>query len=77
MSIPFEIPDELLDALAERVAEHLRPRLLSKPALAAYLGVEPRTIKTFREKGMPGHRVGKVVLYDVRECERWVERNAA
>jgi len=75
MSIPFEIPDELLDVLAERVAEHLRPRLLSKPALAAYLGVEPRTIKTFREKGMPGHRVGREVMYDVEEVSRWIHRH--
>ena len=77
MSFPLEITDELLDALAERVAAHLRPRLLSKPALAALLGVELRTIKTWREKGLPGHKVGREVMYDVREVEKWVERHAA
>lgn len=75
--IPFEIPDELLDVLAEKVAEHLRPRLVSKPMLASMLGVEERTIKTWRSKGLPGHRVGKEVMYDVRDVERWIERNAA
>jgi phage terminase Nu1 subunit (DNA packaging protein) len=77
VSFPLDITDELLDALAEKVARHLRPRLLSKPALASLLGVEERTIKTWRSKGLPGHRVGREVMYDVREVERWVERNAA
>jgi len=77
LSFGVPISDELLDAFAEKLAEHLRPRLLSKPALANLLGVEPRTIKTWRAKGCPGHRVGKEVMYDVREVERWIERHAA
>jgi Helix-turn-helix domain len=76
LSVAIEIPDEVLDLLAEKVAAHLRPRLLSKPALADYLGVKERTVKTWRETGLPGHSVGREVMYDVREVEKWVERNA-
>jgi hypothetical protein len=65
------------DVFVEKVAEHLRPGLISKRALAARLGVEPRTIKTWREKGLPGYRVGREVMYDVREAERWIERRAS
>ena len=44
--------------------------------VAAHYGVSERTIKTFREKGLPGVRVGREVLFDVDACDRWIESHA-
>jgi hypothetical protein len=77
VEIPLALPSALLDQVADLVAERLqaKPSLLSKTALAEFWGVKPRTIETYRSKGMPGYRVGRDVLYNVTECESWVERN--
>jgi phage terminase Nu1 subunit (DNA packaging protein) len=45
----------------------------SRSLLAKHYGVEERTIKTWREKGLPGVRVGKVVMFDVEQCDSWIE----
>jgi predicted transcriptional regulator len=70
-AISLELPDNVLDEIAKRAREHRR--YLSKPALAKHYGVEERTIKTWREKGLPGVRVGKVVMFDVEQCDSWIE----
>jgi hypothetical protein len=79
-SIALPLDDEFIAALAERVRDHipLQPawRFLSKRALAEHYGVSERTIKTFREKGLPGVRVGREVLFDVDACDRWIESHA-
>jgi hypothetical protein len=77
--IPLALPSALLDQMVDLVAERLqaKPTLLSKTALAEYWGVKARTIETYRAKGMPGYRVGREVLYDVAECEQWVEVHGA
>ena len=70
------LPDELLSEIASRVMAQLerpRARFLSKPALADHYGVSARTIKTWREKGLPGVRVGREVMFDVGDCDRWIE----
>lgn len=73
--IALALPDDLIEALVARVAERVKPapRFLSKVALAAHLGVQPRTIRTWRERGLPGIRVGREVMYPVEEVERWIE----
>lgn len=48
-------------------------RYASKERLAELLGVELRTIKTWRSKGLPGVRVGREVMYEVDAVERWIE----
>jgi hypothetical protein len=72
--VTLELPDAVLDEIAERAAKLVRPKLLSKQAFADYLGVKPRTVETWRAKGMPGCRVGKTVMFPVEECERWIGR---
>lgn len=69
------IPETLVERVAERAAELVaaRPRFLSKAALAAHYGVSVRTIRTWRERGLPGYRVGREVMYPVDECDRWIE----
>ncbi len=80
MSTEFAVrlPEELVDALVVRVAERLRAqperRFLSKSALATHLGVNPRTIKTWREKGLPGRKVGRDVMFDLEEVNFWLDR---
>lgn len=64
------VVDERLDA---RLAEP-SSRFLSRTALAARYGVGDRTVRTWRERGLPGIRVGREVMYDVDECDRWIER---
>jgi len=77
VSLAIELPDELLDELTERVYERLRPRYLTREKLAEHYGLSERTIRTFREKGMPGKKVGKTVLYEVEACDRWIEREGS
>jgi Helix-turn-helix domain len=68
--------DVLRDLVHDEVEAQLQPRrFLSKEALAESLGVSPRTIKTWRAKGLPGCRVGKEVMFDLEEVYRWIERH--
>jgi hypothetical protein len=73
------LSDEFVAELASHVMAQLersRQRFLSKPALAAHYGVSVRTIKTWREKGLPGVRVGREVMFNVGDCDRWIESHA-
>jgi hypothetical protein len=74
-TLVVELPDALVATIAARAAELVanRPRFLSKSALAAHYGVSERTIRTWRERGLPGVRVGREVMYPVDECDRWIE----
>ena len=80
MSVEFAVglPEDLVETLVLRVVERLREqperRFLSKSALATHLGVSPRTIKTWREKGLPGRKVGREVMFDVDEVNLWLDR---
>jgi ribosome-binding protein aMBF1 (putative translation factor) len=67
--------DEIVSLVVDRVHQAPERRYLSKSALADRLGVKPRTIETWRSKGLPGRRVGREVMYSVEECERWIERH--
>jgi excisionase family DNA binding protein len=70
----LDVPDELLDEIARRAAELVaRPQMLSKEKLAEHLGVTERTLRTWREKGLPAHRVGKSLIFNLAEVERWIE----
>ena len=75
--ITAELTDVLDRLVKARVAELERSperRLLSKHALAEHLGVMPRTLKTWREKGCPALRVGRVLMFNVEEVNRWLEQ---
>ena len=73
--LSLTVPEELVELIAERAAELVaaRPQFLSKHALAERYGVGERTIRTWRERGLPGYRVGREVMYPLDECDRWIE----
>jgi hypothetical protein len=73
--LALPISADLIERIADRVVELLAPRqrFLSKPALAMHYGVSERTIRTWRERGLPGVRVGREVMYDVDVTDRWIE----
>jgi phage terminase Nu1 subunit (DNA packaging protein) len=74
------LPDDFVAALADRVRalvpDQPERRFLSKRALAEHYGVAERTTKTWRERGCPAHRVGRVLMFDVAEVDRWIESHA-
>jgi hypothetical protein len=76
--LSVELPEELIEALVARVVQQLQQqperRFLSKAALAERLGISERAVKGFREKGCPARRVGRVLMFDVRAVEDWIER---
>lgn len=47
------------------------PRLLSEPDAAEYLSLSRTTLRTLQIRA---RRVGRRVLYDVRDLDRWVDR---
>ncbi|MGE3312218.1 MAG: DNA-binding protein [Limisphaerales bacterium] len=50
--------------------------LLSKRALAVYLGVTPRTIEVYQNKGLPYYRLGpRRNRYDIGAVRAWLERS--
>lgn len=72
--VRLDLPDEILDEIAHRAAEMVaRPRMMSKTRLAEHLGVTERTLRTWWEKGLPAHRVGKTLIFNLVEVERWIE----
>ncbi len=75
MNLSVGVPEEVIEAIASRAAELIdtRRRFLSKTALAEHYGVGERTIRTWREKGLPGVRVGREVMYEVEAVDRWIE----
>jgi hypothetical protein len=78
LSLALPIPDDFLDALTERVLVHLNHqparKLLSKDSLAEHYGVRPRTIKTWRERGLKAYKEGRDLYFDVQETDRWLKR---
>jgi hypothetical protein len=71
-----------LERLAQQVAAILEQRgldaparrFLSKEALAEHLGISVRQVRGLREKGLPGRKHGKLVLFDVDEVADWIDR---
>jgi excisionase family DNA binding protein len=76
LSIPF--PPELFDALVQRVEERLqeRRRWAEIEGTAEYLGVSVRRVRDLHERGMPGKKIGRRLLFDLREVDAWLERQA-
>jgi hypothetical protein len=69
--LAFEIPDELLNEIAERLE---RQRWAHVEACAGYLGCDVRRVRDLRERGMPARRIGKKLVFDLREVDAWIER---
>lgn len=49
-------------------------RFVSKSKLAEVLGVSERRVKTLREHGLPGRKVGRDLYFDLIEVERFIDR---
>jgi hypothetical protein len=76
MSVALELTDDLVEALAERVAEKLekRQRWAEIEGVSEYLGVPVRRVRDYRERGMPAKRIGRRLMFDLREIDAWLER---
>jgi len=77
VSLSLELPDELLEALTQRVlegAQEQRRWLDGREALAEYLGCSLSRVKDLRERGLPAKRIGRRLLFDRLEVDRWLEQ---
>lgn len=74
-ALGIPIPPELLDELTERIRVQLEtePRYVTKEKLADRLGISPRTVKTWRSKGLPACKVGRELMFNIQEVDRWIE----
>jgi excisionase family DNA binding protein len=77
MSIALQLTDEFVAALFQRAHEL---RLIEEPrrwaeleGVADYLGVSVRRARDLRERGMPAKRIGRRLLFDLREVDAWLE----
>ena len=62
---------------ADRKPIDLSTRLaLRPPEAAAALGVSERTLRSLQSE-LPSVRIGRTLLYPVRELEAWLSRRAA
>lgn len=46
-------------------------------AITKALGISRATLYRWVERGLPNHKVGRVVLFDLDEVERWIRAQAA
>lgn len=53
----------------------MEQRFLRVPQAAAFLGLRPQTLNRWRVEGgkLPFSRVGRAIVYDLRDLERFVE----
>ena len=73
--LAFPIPDDLLDALVERVLARIEAqrRWAEIEGVADYLGVSVRRVRDLRERGLPARQVGRRLIFDLREVDAWLE----
>ena len=72
-AISLDLPDAVLDEIAERVAAKVRPRWAEIGATADYLGVSVRRVRDLRERGLPAKKIGARLFFDLREVDAWLE----
>lgn len=64
--------------LLEREMPNVSDRWLSVEEIADYLGVSRDTVYAWvSEKGMPGHRVGRLWKFKTAEVDGWVREGGA
>jgi excisionase family DNA binding protein len=73
--LSLEFPEELVDALVERIRQQLdtERRWHTIESLAEYLNLSVRQVRGLRERGMPAKRIGKRLVFDRLEVDRWLE----
>lgn len=82
MAISLELPSSLLDELEARLLERLRdalepatenaPGWLSDKEAGAYCTVAARTVRRWRERGLPYHVVGGLTRIRRDELDEWL-----
>ena len=75
MNVPLELPEAVLDEIAERVAERLHEhrRWAEIEGVAEYLGVSVRRVRDLHERGMPAKKIGRRLVFDLRAVDAWLE----
>lgn len=75
MNATLELPDDLIDAIAARVAERseAQRRWAEIAGVADYLGVPLSRVRYLRSIGLPARKVGRRLLFDLREVDGFVE----
>jgi excisionase family DNA binding protein len=78
MNVALPIPDDLVEVLAERVIERVQEkrRWAEIEGTAEYLGVSVRRVRDLHERGMPGKKIGRRLLFDLRAVDAWLEQQA-
>jgi hypothetical protein len=69
--VPVDLVDELADLVAERLRE--RRRWAEIEGVADYLGVPVSRVRHMRSIGLPAKRIGKRLVFDLREVDAWLE----
>jgi hypothetical protein len=69
--LPADLVSELANLVAERLREHRRWAPIE--GVADYLGVPVSRVRHMRSIGLPARRVGKRLIFDLREVDRWLE----
>jgi hypothetical protein len=72
--VSLELPEAVLEAIAERVAEKVRPRWAELEGTAEHFQVPVRRVRDWRERGMPAKRIGRRLLFNLPECEEWIRQ---
>jgi hypothetical protein len=78
--LTLELPPNSLETIAKSAAALVdaRPTYLSGPALCQRLGIPPRTLKTWRERGLPYRKLGhSTLMYSLPEVEAWIDGEGA
>ena len=55
----------------------MEDRWLSLKEIAGYLGARRETIYKWIERGMPGHRIGKLWKFKQSEVDEWIKSGKA
>lgn len=69
------IREQVEAALAEhREGESPTPRLRTLAQAAREIGISDRTLRTYRDEGMPHVLIGTEVRYEIDACVAWIRQ---
>ncbi len=78
-SFAIELPDDVVRRIAVLAADVIdeRPRWSGIEGVAEYLGCSVRQVRGLRERGLPASRLGRRLIFDLREVDRFLESGRA